>query len=184
MNSDNPIVLALIEEIESQLEGDGFNMSDLMVSRGSQPTSQHAGAVTDTAKYQVFITPITRSNLVMQRKDNVVVDEIQATYTHSNLMTFQIDCLTDFDPSDSSSIDGNNFAQTIKELLGHFDALLSLRGKGVSIVNCGAVRPSYTILNAGLYESTPSFDLQINYNSQRTKLLPSTGVVNGTMDRV
>lgn len=184
MNSDNPIILALIEEIESQLVSIGFDLSDLMVSRGSQPTSQHAGAVTDTAKYQVFITPITRSKPVMQRKDNVVADEIQATYTHSNLITFQIDCLTDFDPSDVSSIDGNNFAQTINELLGHFDALSSLRSKGVSIVNCGSVRPSDTIMDAGLYESTPSFDLQINYNSQRTKTLPGTSTVSGTINRV
>lgn len=184
MNSDNPIILALSEEIEDQLVNIGFDLTDLMVSRGSQPTSQHAGAVTETAKYQVFITPITRSNLVMQRTDDTSGTELEATYTHSNLMTIQIDCLTDFDPSDSSSIDGNNFAQTIKELLGHFDALSSLRSKGVSIVNCGAVRPSYTILNAGLYESTPSFDLQINYNSQRTKTLPSTSTVSGTTERV
>ncbi len=183
LNSTNPIFIALIEEIESQLIGIGIDAADLEVSRSNQPTAQHAGATGSTAKYQVFLTTASRGAVVMERTTSGET-ELTASYKHNNTMTVQIDCLTDYDPADEDSIDANNFIQTIYELLKQFDALSSLRDKGVSIINCGAVRPSYTIMDSGFYESTPSFDLQINYNSQRSKVVPSTNTVSGDIYEV
>jgi len=179
MTSDNPIFAALSTEIRSQLVSIGFDTSDIRITRGSQPTQQASGAVTDTKKYQIFLTPISRSKVVMTKESRIDGEDLKADYTHNKILTWQVDCLTDFDPTDIDSIDANNFCETINDLLGHFDAIYRLRNSGVSIVNCSAVRPSYTILNSDSYESTPSFDLQINYNSQYTKTVPSTSTVTG-----
>lgn len=179
MLSDNPIVLALREEIITQLEIQGFDSQDISVTRGNQPTSQHSGAVKNTKKYQVFITPITRNKVVMSKTTRIDIDQLKTDYLHNKIITFQIDCLTDFDHSDINSIDANNFSEIVNNLLMHFDALKTLREKGVSVVTVGAVRPSYNILNSGVYESAPSFDLQINYNSQYTKDENGTSEVIG-----
>lgn len=184
MSSINFTYAALSSEIRGQLVGLGFDTNEIRIVRGSQPTKQAVGAAKDMRKFQVFLTPVTPGKVVMTKTNRIDGEELKADYTHSQMLTWQVDCLTYFDPSDINSIDAHNLCQTINDLMGHFDALKSLRDQGVSIVNCGAVRPSYTIMDSDTYESTPSFDLQINYNSQYTKTVPSTSEVTGEFNEV
>ena len=120
----------------------------------------------------------------MSRVSKVVDDELNANYIHTKGVTYQIECLTEFDPSNSDSIDARTLCELVSELLQHFDAIYNLKSKGVNVQSSGDVRPSYTIMDTEQFESTPSFDFKVNYNALFTKVSPSTDQVTGTITGV
>lgn len=186
--AENLVVISIIEEIEAQLIGQGIDANDLEVSRSFQPSDQYAGAAASTKKYQVFLSAITTTNINVERTYKVTtvgsVSTMTAEYRHAEGLVYQIECLTDYDPADENSISAFHLLTLIKRLLQHYDAIKSLKDKGTFVQNCGDVRPSYTILDRGVFESNPSFDFTVNYSSRYSKSAPSTDQIIGTIERV
>ena len=54
-------------------------------------------------------------------------------------------------------------------MLQQRDAARNLRAKGVQVQECSNVRPTFSVNNSDNYESEPSFDITIIYQSSYTK---------------
>lgn len=178
---EGAITTALISEIENQLISFGIAAEDLEVSRSNQPTAQYMGAYGDAAKYQVFLSPVTKSKINAERTNSINSTDLTANYTHILGTSYQIECLTNFEPGSDNYV-AVDLLGILSNLMQHYDAISNLKKLGVFVESCGAIRPSYTIMDQGLHESTPSFDLKLTYNSKFAKLTPSTSTVTGTIE--
>lgn len=176
---DGQIVNALITEIENQLTI--YGLANFRVTRSNQPTNQHAGATLGKSKYVVLVTPISNPKIGWGRKYN---DDETVTITHNQAKTYQIDALVDFDPSDLNDIPASDLCSIVSDMIQQPDAIRNLRDSGVRVENCGDVRPTFSVNNEDRFESTPSFDLTVTYNSQYTKSAPDIDGVNHTLEGV
>ena len=162
---DGQIINALMLEIENQLAIYGILPADLHVTRSNQPSSQYSGATSSTKKYQVFLTPVV-STQIGSGSDRQG-DKIN--YQHVKAKSYQISCLVDFDYADVEAIPAHDLAQIINDMLQQRDAARNLRTKGVQVQECSNVRPTFSVNNSDNYESEPSFDITIIYQSSYTK---------------
>lgn len=170
---DGIVIGALAGVIQSQLTT-YFSIADtdLNISRGYQPTKQYAGAVSGAKKYQVFINPITPGGAVGGGfEDNYTDgdDQVSRSYTAIKKVRYQVECLADFDINDDSSLEGMDLAQIVKDLLTQLDTIEELTAIGIFIVSCTDVRPAFSTSSNSNFESTPSFDVTLSYNSQYDK---------------
>lgn len=179
--TDGQIVAALIIEIRRQLEIYGIAAGDLRVARSSQPTSQYAGADPDSTKYQVFIEPITNTQVGLSRK---YADNGDMTVRHVKQKSYQISTLADFDPSVPTDMPAHELAQVLNDMIKHPDALRELTDKGVYLLDSGPVRPSFQVNDSDEYESMPNFDIVVSYNAEYTKPVPEITHVTGSVDHV
>lgn len=179
--TDGQIVAAIIVEVRRQLELYGIASGDLRIARSSQPTSQYSGADPDSTKYQVYIEPITNTQVGLRRR---YADNGDMTVKHTKQKTYQISTLADFDPSVSTDIPAHDLAQIVNDTIKHPDALRELTAKGVYLLDSGPVRPSFQVNDSDEYESMPNFDIVVSYNAEYTKPVPDITHVTGSVDRV
>ncbi len=180
---DGQIVAALIAEIKRQLNL--YGVSDLRVSRRSQPTRQHSGAAQGAEKYQVFIEPVTNTNIGWGRTYSQQPDEsLGLTINHVKQKTYQISALSDFDPANPSDIPAHDLAHIVADTLEHPDSIRALKSAGVNILSCTPVRPAFDLNESDQWESTPSFDVVVSYNTQYTKPAQVVGDTIGAVGRV
>ncbi len=171
-NYDGIVIVALGGVIRDQLTSYfSIDTDDLEISRSYQPTEQYSGARADSAKYQVFLTPVTAGTAVGRGNTDSIDDDDVFTRTHSLVrrVTYQVDCLSDYDPSDDTSLEANDLAQAINELIMTADSIESLTSLDLAIESVTTVRPSYSITSEAQYESTPSFDITLTYNVEYAK---------------
>ncbi len=159
-NYEGLVIAQIINVIKSQLTSYfDVDLTDLNVTRSNQPTSQYIGAVSDTKKYQVFITPISGGDSIGGGyKDSLNDDEdaVNRTYTEIEHGVYQIECYANYDSSDSTSLEGMDLAKTVRNMLMQQDTIEQFTAIGIYPENCTKVRPSFSVNNSGQYESTPS----------------------------
>jgi hypothetical protein len=173
---DGQIVAALISEIKTQLGIYGIASADLIVSRSNQPTAQNARR----ARYQVFITPVSNTQVGYVRR---YVDSA-LKINHVKQKSYQISALADFDPTDATSLPAHDLVQIVNDMVQQPDSVRTLKGKGVDVQECGNVRPSFEVNEGDNWESQPSFDIVVSYNTEYTKPIPFVVDVTGQSDRV
>jgi len=173
---DGQIVAALISEIKTQLVIYGIASADLIVSRSNQPTAQNARR----AKYQVFITPVSNTQVGWSRK---YVDN-DLKINHVKQKSYQISALADFDPTDAASIPAHDLVQIVNDMIQQPDSVRTLKGKGVDVQECGNVRPSFEVNEGDNWESQPSFDIVVSYNTEYIKPVSLFDDVTGEINRV
>lgn len=178
---DGQIVNALMTEIENQLGLYGIAPADLRVTRSDQPTGQASGAVSGTEKYQVFISPVTSQQIGSGWKRTV--SEIK--YDQTKAKSYQITCLVDFDYEDPSAFPASDLAQIINDMIQQRDAVRNMRAKGVYLQQCTDVRPAFFVNQSDQYESGPSFDITVIYDSGYTKSVDLIEQeINSNVDRI
>lgn len=178
---DGDVVAVIIAEIRRQLELYGIASGDLRVSRSSQPGAQSVG----TEKYQVFIQPITNTEIGWSRGyDEPTPDNYTITVNHVKQKTYQIGCITDFNPAVDADIVAQDLAAIVNDMIKQPDAILALKAGGVNILSAGPVRPSFGINESDEYESMPNFDIVVNYNTEYIKTIPIITDVIGEIERI
>lgn len=166
---DADIVSALITEIRTQLEQYGIASADLNVMRSSQPTAQYPGAVPGTAPYQVYIQPVTNEQVGWSRKYSGAPGSYTRTVKHTKIRDYQISTLTDFDPATMAVLPAHDLAEILSDMLQQPSATQSLRESGVYVISTTAVRPVFEVNKQDLWQSMPSFDIRVSYNSEYSR---------------
>ena len=165
---DNEMMIALIEEVENQLGLIG--VTDFEVSRNQQPSNQYAGAdKDDPIKTRIFLYAITNPNHGKSRLYSGTDIDFKRADTHHKAKTVQVSVLHYYDYSDPSAMTPEDMANTVQQLLDSPDAIRNLRAKNVFMQEVSDVRPVFTINDKDRNESTPNFDLTVNYASSITK---------------
>lgn len=166
--TDNQMMISLIEEIENQFTL--FGISNAEVSRGYQPTNQFTGAdKDDPIKTRVFLYAITNPNHGRSRRySGGNLDPKRSDYQHK-AKAIQVSVLHYFDPGDVNARTPEDMSNLVRDLIDSPDAIKNLRDKKVFLQECGDVRPIFTINDKDRNESTPNFDLTVNYTSSIEK---------------
>lgn len=184
---DRAVIMQIIYLIENQLSTYyNIPLEDLRVVRNNQPTQQHAGAVTGSKKYQVFISQVPSGQTVGEGYNDEYTegdDYVERTHYHIRRRVLQIECWSDFDPSDLNSLEGEDLAGIVRELLCQQEVLEELTEKSIYLQRTGAVRPIFAVNDQEQYQSTPSFDLTLTYNRKVTKDRARVVSIDGTQER-
>ncbi len=171
-NYDGVVIMAIAGVMRDQLTS-YFNIddSDLSISRGYQASEQYAGANPQSVKYQIYINPVTPSTSQVGRgfKDDIGSTVSNRTYENIRRVTYQVNCLADYDEYDDTSLEAQDLAQAVNELIMQLDSIESLIGLDLNMQSVTSVRPSFTVNNQQNYESTPSFDMTLTYNVEYAK---------------
>lgn len=175
---DGQIVAALMTEIRTQLVSYGINTNDLRVARSDQPTAQNAGS----KKFEAYITPVTNTDVGWLRRYGN--DYSSLTINHVDQSSYQISTLTLFNPANPNDIPAQDLAKIIHDMIQHPDAIRTLKSKGVDIQECSPVRPSFQLNDSDEFESMPSFDVTVSYNSAYTKAIPVVTSADGEITGV
>lgn len=187
-NYDGLVIKALSDVMRSQLTTFfGIADSDLSISRSYQPTKQLSGARSGSKKYQIFITPVAGGAAVGSGFDDELSDDetqVERSYRTIRPVTYQIECLANFDIADDESLEGMDLAQMTREMLDQLDTIEQLTEIGIFMESATMVRPSFSVNNESQFESSPSFDLVLTYNSVYVKGRDMVTSVNETMERV
>ena len=166
--NDNQIMIALIVEIENQMNLVG--VPDFEVSRKAQPTNQYTGASTnDPIKTRVFLYAIT--NPVSGKSRSYFIDGVdpkRADIQHKSKL-IQVSVLHSFDESDVNASTPEDMANLVRDLIDSPDCIKNLRDDGVFLQDAGDVRPVFTVNDTDRNESTPNFDIVLNYASDIVK---------------
>lgn len=174
--NDTQIVAALIAEIKTQLGIYGIPLASLRVARANQPTRQNAGAL----PYEVYIQPISNTDIGWGRQGT----NAGTLVTHTKQKTYQINALTEFNPSTGVGMPAQELAHTVHDMLEHPDAIRALKNKGVNVLSCNAVRPLYWQNEQDEFEPIPSFDIVVNYVTEYVKPVPIITEVTGDIEQV
>lgn len=186
-NYNSLIIGQLIPLIENQLTTYfNIDISDLNVSRNFQSTTQFIGAEEGAKKYQVYLSPTTSPSRVGRGFKVTSTDSGTVTNEYQEIKScvIQVDCFANYDPEDNTSIEGMDLAELVSEMLMQQDVIETLTAIGIYPENCTQVRPAFSIDNKSQFESTPSFDYSLTYNSNYVKSLDKVTSVEGTIYRV
>lgn len=178
--NDGLIVKALIQEIKTQLGIYGIQPADLRVTRSNQPTAQYPGATNGAKPYQVFITPVASTQVGYDRR----YSGSDLTLNHVKQASYQISIMTDFDPATMTVMPAHEVAQIINDMIQQPDAIRTLKAAGVDIQSCTDVRPAFEVSESEQWQSMPSFDIVLSYNTQYVKPVPGVTYTDGTLDSV
>lgn len=183
--NDGQIVNALISEIEVQLGLYGITDADLRVTRSYQPKAQHAGAATGAKPYQVFISPVTSTQIGWSRDyDLATIGAATVDINHVKQKSYQISILTHFDSETMLILPAHELAQVLNDMIQQPDSIRALKAAGVNIQQCTDVRPSFDLNESEQWQSMPTFDITVSYNATYTKPIPAIIDTQGSIDRV
>lgn len=181
--TDNQMMIAVIAEIKRQLTGQGI--ADFKVVRGMQPTNQYSGASKDDdIKTRISLYAVTKSNAGKGRIYSGGNADPKRTDTHHKGKTIQVSVLHYFDESDIDAMNTEDMADLVQQLIDSPDAIRSLRDDGVFLESVGDVRPTFTVNDKDRNESTPNFDMTVNYSNSIVKDSAVVTGVNGVVERV
>lgn len=175
--TDNEMMIAIIEEIESQLELVSFGVAgtDFEVGRNQQPTNQYTGGdADDPVKTRIFLYSVSKGNDGHGRA-YLQGDDFKRTDFQQKSKSIQVSIVHHFDYTDVNARTPEDVADLIHDLLDSPDAIKNLRVKEIFLQNVGDVRPIFFVNDKDRNEQTPNFDILVNYSSAITK---STGYVD------
>jgi hypothetical protein len=171
-NFDGVVIKNLGDVIRDQLVNHfGISSNDLRVTRSFQPTQQATGARSGSKKYQVFITAIIPPQPVGGgfTDSGETSSSISRTYRTVRSVRYQIDFLADYQPQNVDDIEASDLCYAVRELLTQLDSIQKLTALGIYFESATDVRPQFTVSSDNQFESTPSFDVKLTYNSSYTK---------------
>jgi hypothetical protein len=184
---DSAVIVKIMDVIESQLTTHfGIDSSDLRVVRGNQPTQQHAGAVSSTKKYQIFISQIPSSETVGQGfgDKDLIGGSVERTYHHIRRRVIQLDCLADYDLEDVNSLEASDLSGILRDMMKQQDFIEDLTNLNINLISVSGVRPVFSINQSEQYESAPSFDVTFTYNAVYNKEILTISDITSTIKRV
>lgn len=165
--TDNEMMISLIEEIENQFTIVG--VTDFEVGRNQQPTNQYTGSdKDDPIKTRVFLYAVTKGSDGHGRAYNQGV-EFTRTDFQQRSKSIQISIIHSFDEADINSRTPEDMADLVHDLLDSPDAIKNLREKKIFLQEVGDVRPIFFVNDKDRNESTPNFDVLVNFASSITK---------------
>lgn len=171
-NYDGIVIKKLGDVIRDQLVNHfSINSNDLRVTRSFQPTQQAPGARPDSKKYQVFIAAVTPPQPIGGgfTDSGATSSSISRNYRTVRSVRYQIDCLANYQPQNPDDIEASDLCYAMRELLTQLDAIQKLTEIGIYFESATDVRPQFTVSSENQFESTPSFDVKLTYNSSYTK---------------
>lgn len=180
------VMIKVGDEIAAQLvQKFGIDIADIHVTRSYQPSTQYVGARESTAKYQIFVSPVTPSATIGRgHTDKLNGDVLERDYREIVPATFQIDILSDFNPLNVDDYEAMDLANAARNMIMQLDAISNLTALGIFIEKATAVRPSFTVTSDAEFESTPSFDLSLTYNSSYIKQVPVIESITGSTTNI
>lgn len=184
---DSAVIVKIMDVIESQLTTYfGIDSNDLRIVRGNQPTQQHAGAVSSTKKYQIFISQIPSSETVGQGFSDKALTEnsIERAYHHIRRRVIQLDCLADYDLEDVNSLEASDLSGILRDMMKQQDVIEELTNLNINVISVSGVRPVFSINQSEQYESEPSFDVTFTYNTVYNKEILTISGVSGAVNDV
>ena len=164
---DNDVIKALIAELNRQLAANG--LADVKVKQSYQPTQQSPsnGRV-------IFMHKVSNP----QVGTGIGYSGTKRLQQYLKRASFQFDALAQQDPSDTNSLTAGDIVTIAADLFQSYDSVRMLKAEGVSIERITDVRPSYFINDKDRHESSPSFDLTVNYQQVYEQEIPSVTGVN------
>lgn len=161
---DNELLIAIRAELLNQLANySAHDLSDVKVKRSYQPTEQ-----APTEDRIIVIHRIGNPQVGGGLKYN------GATRTEQKFKraTFQFDCLAPYDETDITALLPLDIVTIAADLLQSYSGIRNLQSKGVNIERVTDVRPSYFTNDKDRFESSPSFDLTVNYQHDYENEIP------------
>lgn len=149
---DNDIMKILIAELKILLNDNG--LSDVKIKQSYQPTQQKT-----SNDRSIFIHKISNPQVGTGISYNGDI-RIQKYLKRAS---YQFDALAQQDPSDINSLTASDILTTAADLLQSYGGIRVLGKNGVNIERVTDVRQAYFINNNDRNESSPSFDLTVNY---------------------
>lgn len=174
---DNDLIRALRLEITKQLSDAGLD--NFQVLRHYQPSTQAVKAsALDKIKTKVYVQRVTNNpiNPVGYATDTAIVHNFRAR--------IQINVLHYFDINDPDELTAEDVCQLISSRLFTMPAIESLRSYGVRLESRGSITNSFFVNEASRYESNPSFDLIVTYQSNGRRNVDSIVDVTGNLKTV
>ena len=103
------------------------------------------------------------------------------TFKSYAVKTFQISARTKFNPEDLSDIPANDLISIVRDLLAHKDSIRNLRDSGVIYIQATNVRPDFEVNGLSQYESSPSYDLSVQYVDSYNKQVDIIDGIRGNV---
>ena len=168
---DNELFAHIRTELKERLAAfTQYDLSDVKVKRSYQPTQQNTGDDRLVVIHRIS-NPQVGGGIVYNGTNRVEQKFKRAT--------FQFDSLAPIIPSDETALTANDILTISADLLQSYSSIRNLREKGVNIERVTDVRPSYFINDKSRFESSPSFDLTVNYQHDYENETPSVEGVTG-----
>ena len=169
--TDNEMMIAIILEIESQLELVGFGIAgtDFEVGRNQQPTNQYTGGdEDDPVKTRIFLYSVAKGDDGHGRAYTQGVN-FKRTDFQQKSKSIQVSVVHSFDETNINAKTPEDVADLIHDLLDSPDAVKNLREKDIFVQNVSPVRPIFFVNEKDRNEQAPNFDLLVNYSTAITK---------------
>lgn len=164
---DNDLYIAIIAELNTLLDSQG--LSDVKIKQGYPKTQQSASTDRSIFIHKVASPQVGTGYIYSASK------RIQQSLKRS---TFQFNALAEQDLTDITSLTAADILTTASDMLQSYDGLRNLRENGVNIERVTDVREVNFTNEKGENESSPSFDLTVNYQHEYEKEISSVaGVV-------
>lgn len=161
---DNQLIIAIRAELLNQLSNYFVHdLSDVKVKRSYQPTEQ---AVTEDRV--IFIHRVNNP----QVGGGLKYDGTKRIEQRFKRATFQFDILAPYNEADINALLPGDILNIAADLLQSYNGIRNLRENGVNIERVTDVRPSYFINDKERFESSPSFDLTVNYQHDYENEIP------------
>ena len=112
----------------------------------------------------------------------------QGTYTKTSVQwiegRFQVSSMVIQNPSELSLPTALDVVRYLAMYLNAPPIVRSLKKRGVSVLKIGTVRNPWDKDDRDIFESTPSFDIVVQYQSEIDFTVPATNIVKGTASPV
>lgn len=170
--TDNEMMIAIILEIENQLELVSFGVAgtDFEVGRNQQQTNQYTGGdEDDPIKTRIFLYSVTKSNDGHGRSYSSG-ENFTRTDFQQRSKSIQVSVIHSFDETNINDKTAEDVADLVHDLLDSPDAIKNLRDKNIFVQNVGDVRPIFFVNEKDRNEQAPNFDLLVNYSTSIEKV--------------
>lgn len=161
---DNELFIIIRTELIDRIANySAHDLTDVKVKRSYQPTEQNTGE-----DRSIFIHRVNNP----QVGGGMVYIGTTRTEQKLKRAVFQFDALATFDESDITALLPGDILTIAADLLQSYKSIRNLKAKGVTIERVTDVRPSFFINDKDRFESSPSFDLTVNYQHDYENEIP------------
>lgn len=165
--NDNELFAAIRTELLSQFTIQG--LADIQVKRSHQPTQQ------STTEEKVIVihrvgNPQVGGGLIYQ--NNIRAEQ------RLKRAVFQFSGFSQANPENINSFTASDLVNTASDLIQSYQAIRNLQAQGVNIERITDIRPSYFSNDKDRFESSPSFDLTVNYQHIYENVISEVTEVN------
>ena len=170
---DNELYIAIIAELNTLL--DSQDLGDVKVSQGYPKTQQSA-----SINRSIFIHKVTNP----QVGTGYIYKGNKRTQQNLRRSTFQFNALVEQDITDITSLTATDILTTAADMIQSYDGLRNLRKNGVNIERVTDVREVNFVNEKGENESSPSFDLTVNYEHIYETNTPIISGINCNLESI